>query len=277
MSADEIETRARTMGWLPKEEFTGKAPWVDAETYVERGEQILPMLKANNKKLSEELTQVRLKLQTTEQVLADANAAIDDIKTFRSQLNKEKVEASKQAVLDKIKQAKTDGDVDAEVQLTDQLTEINGALKEAAKPVEKKPVVQPAGEVITPEGKTWLEENKSWFGVDMRKTGYAMGLSREWVAQGKATGTAEYFEHVDAELAKVFDPNMVRRQRPSKVEGAVNGDSGVEPGDGKSYADLPREAKDACERQAARLVGPGRKYKTKAEWQKAFVEIYDWS
>ena len=39
----DAETAAREMGWRPKEEFRGEAEkWVDAETFVSRGEHFLP-------------------------------------------------------------------------------------------------------------------------------------------------------------------------------------------------------------------------------------------
>ena len=45
-----IEAEARKMGWLPESEWMGAPPkygFVDAQTFLERGETILPILKAN--------------------------------------------------------------------------------------------------------------------------------------------------------------------------------------------------------------------------------------
>jgi len=56
MSEETAETKAKAMGWSPKDEFRGDPDrWVDAETYVRRGEEFIPFLRANNKKLEEEL------------------------------------------------------------------------------------------------------------------------------------------------------------------------------------------------------------------------------
>ena len=63
--------------------------------------------------------------------------------------------------------------------------------------------------------------------------------------------------------------------RGDKVEGARNG-SGDEPRSGgrKSYAALPADAKVACDAEARRFVGEGKKYKSAADWRARYAEIY---
>lgn len=280
MSADEAETRARTMGWMPKDKFVAEgqpeANWLPAADYIKRGESIMPILKANNKKLSDRLATAEGKLKSTEQMLAAASEAIEELKSFRSSLNKDKVKSQKTTVLSALAEAKKSGDTEAEVQLTDQLSEINASLREAEKPVVKQePKSEPNAPSLTPESQEWMKENP-WFGSDRRKTAIAMAIADEWKAGGKQLGTSEFFEHVDEEVGKLFDKNAARREAPPKVEGGGGGgDSGGSKG--KTFADLPREAQEACEASARRLVGPNRAYKTKADWQKAYVETYDWS
>ena len=54
--SENTEQEARNLGWVPQEEFRGDpGKWVDAETFVERGHTIMPILKSNNKKLEEQL------------------------------------------------------------------------------------------------------------------------------------------------------------------------------------------------------------------------------
>jgi hypothetical protein len=282
MSTSEIETRARANGWAPKENYLRdklgpEENWLPAEEYLKKSESILPILRANNKKLAEQANRTEAELQSTKAALAAASEAIEELKAFNSTITKERVKDQKAELLAQLAQAKRDGDVEAEVALTDKLSEVNSAIKEAAKPPEKKPVVTPAAgaPALTPESKAWMAENP-WFGTDQRKTGFAMGLSNEWKAEGKKLGTKEFFDHVDEEMAKVFDRNAQRREQPSKVD-STNNSSGGSRGDSHTFADLPPEAKAACEKAADRLVGPNRAYKTKAEWQKRYVELYDWS
>jgi hypothetical protein len=277
MSTNEAEVRARQMGWLPKEQFKGpEAHWLPAEDYVKRGEEILPIMQANNRKLTDRLTSTETELKTTRDQLKAAGEAIEELKIFRSDLNKKNATEQKVQLTKALREARTSGDVEAEVELETKLDEVKDALKEAEKPVAK-PVVPAQGNqpTLTPEAKAWMEANP-WFSQDKRKTGYAMGLADEWKAQGKPLSTQEFFDFVDTEMSKQFDQNASRRQAPSKV-GGTNNSSGGDSGAGRTYADLPAEAKAGCQRSAARLVGPNRAYKTLDEWQKAYVQQYDWS
>lgn len=48
----DYEAEARLQGWRPKEEFPGdQNRWVDAETFVKRADEVMPLLKAQNKQL----------------------------------------------------------------------------------------------------------------------------------------------------------------------------------------------------------------------------------
>jgi hypothetical protein len=284
MSTDAIEAQARTMGWMPKENYLRdkvgpEENWLPADKYVERGQSIMPILKANNRKLADQVNQQGRELNETKAALAAATEAIEELKAFSSTVNKEKVKGQKTEIMAQLAQAKKDGDVEAEVQLTDKLSEVNAAIKEAGKPA-LKPEPKPNGDgpTLTPESRQWMSDNP-WFGTDHVKTGTAMGLSNAWKAAGKTLGTKEFFDHVDEEMAKLYDRNAERRERGSKVDSTNNSGGGDGGGNskGKTYADLPDEAKRACEKSAERLVGPNRAYKTKAEWQKRYVELYDWS
>lgn len=57
---NDYEDRARMQGWKPKEEYGGDPKgWVDAQTYVDRADNELPVAKATIRKLESEITQVR--------------------------------------------------------------------------------------------------------------------------------------------------------------------------------------------------------------------------
>ena len=276
MSVNEIETQALSMGWIPPEDWKGsEEKFIDAETFVKRGKEFIPFLQASNRKLTERLNATEAELQTTKQLLTSSAEAIEELKNFRTALAKEKVVEKKEQIKTALKEARKEGDVDAEIELRDQLEETNAALKAVETPPPEKKVEKPPE--LTPEGKAWLKENDSWFGKDLVKTGLAQGLSLKWKNEGKVVGTKEYFDYIDTEMGKIFDPNAGRRERTAKVEGGSAGDSSRESGGSRSFADLPQDAKEACNRMAEKLVGKGKAYATKAEWQKAYVETYDWS
>ena len=53
---EEIEQKAKAMGWSPQEEFRGDPDkWIDAAKFVARGENIMPILKENLDRALEKL------------------------------------------------------------------------------------------------------------------------------------------------------------------------------------------------------------------------------
>ena len=74
---NEIEAEARKVGWLPKSEWVGAPPrygFVDAQTFVDRGETIVPILNANLKHTREALESLRTSSAKATKFMADANA-----------------------------------------------------------------------------------------------------------------------------------------------------------------------------------------------------------
>jgi hypothetical protein len=56
----EIAQRAKMMGHIPKEEFRGDPEkWVDADKYVERAENLMPILKSQLGKYENEISSLK--------------------------------------------------------------------------------------------------------------------------------------------------------------------------------------------------------------------------
>ncbi len=78
----DYETEARSMGWQPPDEFKGAGKqFVDAKTFVERGEQLIPFMKAQMKHLNDQIKEQNkqiTKLTKAEQSAYDS--AMTDLK-----------------------------------------------------------------------------------------------------------------------------------------------------------------------------------------------------
>jgi hypothetical protein len=60
----DYDAEARSRGWAPEEEFKGdKARWVDAKTFVERTDTMMPLLKADRDRLKRELADIKKDLR----------------------------------------------------------------------------------------------------------------------------------------------------------------------------------------------------------------------
>jgi hypothetical protein len=268
------EDRAAQMGWKPKDQFKGPEDrWVDAETYIKRGEDIEPILRANNKKLLDKVQTLETDLQSTKTLLAASSESIEELKKFNTEAARAAAKTQQAEIIAGIRAARESGDVETETQLIDQLTDSKAALKVAEATKKPEPKTGDAPPPLTPEVKQWLQDNP-WFGTDKRRTALAFGIAEELRAAGDKPNTLEFYQKVGAEVEKTLGGNS-RREAPSKVEGANGAAGGTSSG--KSYADLPADAKEACEKMAKKLVGAGRAYKTEADWRKAYVAKYDWS
>jgi hypothetical protein len=258
------------MGWAPKEEFRGDPDkWIDAETFVKRGEEFMPILKASNRKLQAELAEVKGQLTKTNELLTASAESIEALKEFNSAAvrkeAKEKVKELKEALVE----AKKEGDVEQEVEIAEQLQEQRAAIKKAeAAPKPKTP--PPDDYTANPEWKAWVSEN-AWWGTDKRRTSLALGIADELKAKPENAGLVgkAFLDKVSEEVEATFG---TPRQRSDKVEGGAPGHRGGNGG--RSFGDLPAEAKDACERQAQRLVGEGRAFKTAQEWRNYYAKQY---
>lgn len=270
----EVEDKATALGWSPKEQFRGNPElWMDAETFVKRGEEIMPLLKANNRKLLDEVTNIRGELASTKELLKASTESIEALKEFNTDIARANGKAKKEELITAIAAAKEASDYVTETTLQDQLNEHNAALRaaEATKKATPKPVeggTQQKDWTLDPSWKAWLADNQ-WFGPDKRRTALALGVANELRSENSPLQGRAFFDKVTEEVEKTFEP--AKRNGPSRVEG---GGSGTRNGGGTTYADLPADAKEACTRQGAKLVGKGRAFADQATWQKHYTAKY---
>jgi len=265
---EQTEQEARTLGWVPKEEFRGdESRWIEAEAFVERGKHIMPILQKNNEKLQAQLreeSQARIRL---EGIVAASQESMKALEEHYTAANKRQVADARQALLTELKAAKVAGDTDAEVQILDELSQIKAAGEE--KPVEKKAeaVVAKVVEDL-PEVKAF-KSNNSWYGTDLKKT-VAFNRVLEDLRLDGESSTGQAF--LDKGLKKYEEGS---RSTSTKVEsGGGRGGSGGASKTGSRFADLPSDAKEACHADTKRLVGEGKRYKTLADWEKGYANIY---
>jgi len=224
----QIEARARAMGWTEKSEFKGDpAKWRDAAEFVERGENLLPLVKAQNKRLEREVAELK---QTTRE-LGDY-------------LSKTEQRAYDRALADlkqQRKEALAAGDGDAFEKADEQIKTVEReAAEKAAKRAEK------ANDGPDPVYAEW-ESRNPWL-KDTELSEYAEFAAQKLRASGeKATG-AEFLDMVTAKVKAQFPAKFTNPRRESAQ--AVEGAAPAARRGGKSYADMPADARAACDRMA---------------------------
>jgi len=254
--APEIISEAERFGWVPKEKFRGnESEWVDAQTFVQRGREINPILKANNERLKKEIDALKVKLE-------NASISVKEFKKFQQEAFERKEQEYKSQISSlkaQKKEAIELGDGARVIEIDDQIDEIKEAQSQAKEVVKEQPKqdIQP-----DPSFLEWVQEN-SWYGEDKRKSGIADAIAEEIQSEGNKLSNKEFLAEVSKRLDAELNPKQARHS-------AVEGSGGTRPVAGKkrSYENLPPDAKAACDDFIKRGW-----IKDKQE----YVDKYDWS
>jgi hypothetical protein len=269
VSTDEQKTRAKEMGWHDGPEFKGNPEhWRPAAEFVQRGEEILPIVREENKSLRRELKEAKDRLDRADGLIRDSQQAIEDLKAFHSEATAQAVERAKAELRKSIKEAREAGNEDLAEELREQLSEVKTAEKTAGTKEKTPPPSQPAQD---PQFITWHSENP-WYGVDLNKTALMHAQAQMLRADPANEGLKgrAFYEKAAAMADQILNPPA---RRSSKMEEGDGGGAGARGGLRKrSYNDLPAEARTECDRQGQKLVGKA--FKTAAEWQQYYANIY---
>lgn len=221
VTPDPIEVKARTQGWVPKEDFRGDpSKWVDHKTFVERGENILPIMRERNKQLSKDITEVK--------------ESVKEIKEFY----KNSEERAYQKALRELEQRKLEAVENADVE------SYRAAESERAELEKSKPVV--TAQPQEPPEMAAFRGNNSWYGTDPEMTTEADALGAAYINQGIPYG--QMLERVANRIKKLYPEKFTnpRRENSPTVE-TVNAETGLpKKAAAKSFENLPEDAKKQC-------------------------------
>ncbi len=272
-----VEGKALAMGWLPKEQFKGDTEkWVDASTFLERGEHFLPMLKKRNERQDAQIRTLSAKVEQLTATLEAAGKDLENYQQFHVEEVNRRVDQAKKELIAQIKQARSEGNEDVEIDLTARLAGLQSAQDEAkdksseeegqkGKAAPKRPEYDPNLDEPLQE---WIAANP-WYGgkspEDVRRSYEVMGIGQAIKMEHPTLVGKAFYAELDKRLAGESRP--VR----SKVESSRGGTTGAKAS-GRGYSNLPAEAKQVCDANAERFVNPNGKYKTAAEYRKHFVK-----
>lgn len=232
----EVIREAELLGWVPKEKFRGSEDdWIDAEVFVKRGKEINPILRKNNELLLN-------KLNAKDSEIAEIKAAVDEFRKYHAETEER---AYKRALSD-LKAAKKEaletGDHEAVVEIDDEIADLKESKKTevatSTEPTKQTPVTDPVYV-------SWESENR-WI-VDEPALARAAEQAAELLRiRGETTTGRVFLDKVTDKVKEAFPEKFgnTNRDRASPVEGSRPAAKSGKRG----YADLPAEAKVACDR-----------------------------
>lgn len=231
-----VEDRATRSGWRPLDQFKGDpTKWIDAQSFVERGEQILPIVQAQNRKFEKALEAAQAEIGSLKKTLtkfADHNSKTEQ-RAYERALKDLKTELA---------QATQAGDIAAVDQITDDIADLKA---EATGKKDDGPPPEIA------EALAGFRARNAWFEKDRAMTGAAREIAQE-LSEAGVTG-AEQLAEVEKRIREEFPHKFTnpRRDAAAAVEGAPSGQRRA----GKTYSDLPPDAKAICDQFVKDIPG----------------------
>ena len=230
-----FEAEARRTKWVPKEEYPGDPQkWVDAETWVKRGD-------------------LKHQLRQTQRELEEVKQAAQEWKKFNEQATQREVaewKAKYEEAIQAKKQALSENDGDKFIE-----AEATQRRLESERPQPKQEVKE------DPEFAAWKAEN-AWYGTDKAKTMKAMLIGTDLVNEG-LRGKALY-EKVSERLAEHEKEMAGSRPSPQRAGKPTVIAKGV-----RSYDNLLPEHQQNCDRQY-KYFAEGKT--TPEAWRKNWVQ-----
>jgi len=233
----EAETRAQRMGWRPKAEYeaSGRDPakWVDADEFVRRGEESLPVLRERLRKQDKIIASQESKME-------EGNKLLRELVTHQQEQTRAAVENAVKSLKAERREAASTGDVDKVEELSSEIAEAEASLKTAPAPAKVDERATIPQEVVD-----WAEANP-WFNTDPVMNAVAVAAYGKLVPDKTMTETQKLAK-VKAEVIRRFPENFsnARRTEPPAVEGGGNGQrrSGA-----KGWNDIPADDRAIAQR-----------------------------
>lgn len=242
-----VEERAKLMGWMPKEEFPGDpSRWVDAETFVKRAEEQLPILKST--------------LSRMERRLAEQNARMvqmqADFQHFMELARKAQEKAYERALAElkeRQRQAVDERDLEAFEEANRQYEEM---LKKhpavtGQDPMESEAAIRARLAAVEAEKRAAFEEwvaDNPWYGKDVEMTNYAWEVNNMLARTYPDMPVREALKEITRQVMERFKGKGGGRPKPVSGVEEPSGAAVATTKKGKTYADLPPEAKEVCDR-----------------------------
>lgn len=257
-AARDYDTEAKDMGWVPQEEFRGpKERWKPAQQFVEDGENILPIVRAENKRLKDKLESVEKDFATRFERLDKAAQA--SIKTAKAQFDRELT-----ALNAKRDEAVAAGDVQTFKAIDKEIID-HTANAPKVEDFEEKPKAADAPADNDTVLAAWQGTNK-WYGTDDALTEAAIGISQRLLMQNPNITMAENLRKTDEELTKRFPLKFGGK---SGANGHAPVDAGGEPKAPARTDTLTAKLPSEALSMAKQAVKDGT-YKSTEEWAKVY-------
>lgn len=234
------EKRARAMGWRPKEEFKGDPEhWIDAAQFADNADKSLPLAKA----------EARRALERADRLEAELRKQQEDVKkfaAFHAKVEEESYNRAREQLRRELIEARHSFDADRELQAEDQLRALDYEQRARATAPQREP--EPVAPQVDPEVSHWLEDAGKTWGKNPRAVQMSQMVAEEMRKNGEDSTGVAFLEKVKHAMRKDFPQffDGMTNERRSNPPAVASGAGTAPRAKGKSFADLPADAKQHC-------------------------------
>ena len=224
--SEEVLAQAQSMGHAPKDEWRGDPDkWVDAQTFVDRGKNRIPILNERIRHQSQQINE----LKATMSQFADHYGSVQKNAYARA--------------LRDLKAAQTEAVAEGD---TAKFTAVDQQIEHLRANPPNAPHIPGPDPSQDPVFQDWLSENK-WYQTDKELGSYAESVGNHIRHRNPNLVGADFLSEVAKEVKTRFPDRFGVKDRPvPTVEGARSAQP--RSSKGKSYTQLPSEAKTACDK-----------------------------
>lgn len=219
-------SNATAKGWVPQADFTGDpAKWVDAATFVERGNNFSANLKKEVASLKTQLATFKGTAEAFQKFHAEAMKG-----------KQKELDSALMTLKRDHREAIRDGDDDAADAIEGRIASIHEEKAEVAASAIAAPVPEDAQ---TPELKAWVEEGNQWFESDPKMQKYALGIAEELVAKGETLRGRPFLDKIAEMMREEFPAKFSNPNRQRQGAAESSGKAAAAASAGRGERDLP--------------------------------------
>lgn len=243
----DIEERARLQGWVPKDEFKGDPEkWRPADEFVERGEQIVPILKERTRTLESKLLEATTRLERQEAEARERFAKIERMSELALQRQRDQIIGAYENA--KLKAVEI-GDTERYRQLDqDQRQAVSQHDRQAYEAAQQ----QEQQRQISPENQRQLAEfsqRNPWYEIDYEMRVAAEAYSQNLARQSPGITLQENLKETEAYMRKRYADKFTPLRTSASVE--AGGRMPAASGRSKGVSELPADARKQGEKFVA--------------------------
>lgn len=233
------ESQATSQGWVAKDKYKGDPKkWVDAKTFVDRGERFVT-------NLQQEVAVLRGKIEGFE----GTKAAF--VKFHEESITRKDAELKEAIASLRVQrsEAQRDGEHEQAIALEDRIDLLKDQQKELKAPIaqDAAPAAKPGLNMKDPMLLDWIEDGNQWFQDEPTLRDYAIVLGEQFISNGETVRGRAFLDKVAEAMKKEF-PRRFRESSEGGMRNAAGGsgnggnrDSKNPGGAGKTERDLPAE------------------------------------